>query len=245
MEQKLPIRIEKCPIIDVGVDIRFFTTIPQSAVFGLIYESLRMEYPGRVDPLPILQFPEQIRAIDPNLKFKAHYKLENQDFVLQVGPDVLVLSSKNPYVGWNNYMPHIISLIERLLTRGIIQTVSRLGIRYINLFEIGSIKQLNLDFSINENKTRFVNTHIRTEVPDGDYTSILQVAEPASFTTIDGVNRVGTLVDIDTCRNYNDTAFIQNYIGELEMAHKCEKTLFYSLLKPEFLKSLNPIYDDK
>ena len=66
----LPRNIERCPIIDALVEIRFETALNPNAVFGLIYGALMNDYPGKVENLPILQVPEAVRKNDPALKFK-------------------------------------------------------------------------------------------------------------------------------------------------------------------------------
>jgi uncharacterized protein (TIGR04255 family) len=69
---KLPKTINPCPIIDALLEIRFRTTTHPNAVFGLIYNTLQEDFP-RVESLPILQLPDQVRAADPNFKYKPHY----------------------------------------------------------------------------------------------------------------------------------------------------------------------------
>ena len=57
---RLPIRLEKCPLIDCIIEVRFDTNIVNSAVFGVIYNQIRSDYPGAVNNLPISQLPEAI-----------------------------------------------------------------------------------------------------------------------------------------------------------------------------------------
>ena len=85
MDRLLPIRIEACPLIDALIEFRFEAAITKSAVFGIIYNLIKEEYRGNVINLPILQIPEQIREVDPNLKFKPLYRIENERFVIQIG----------------------------------------------------------------------------------------------------------------------------------------------------------------
>lgn len=101
---KLPIRLEKCPLIDCIIEVRFDTNIVKSAVFGLIYKQIQSDYPGDVINLPISQLPEAIRMSDPNLKYKPLYRIEGDKTVIQIGPDVINLSSKMPYIGWNEFL---------------------------------------------------------------------------------------------------------------------------------------------
>ena len=60
MSKKLPLRLEKCPLVDALIEIRFESSIIGSAIFGIIYNLIRDDYKGIVTNLPILQVPEQI-----------------------------------------------------------------------------------------------------------------------------------------------------------------------------------------
>ena len=52
---QLPASIEKCPIIDALIELRFEAKVNPSAVFGMIYSVLMEKYPGNIVNLPILQ----------------------------------------------------------------------------------------------------------------------------------------------------------------------------------------------
>ena len=94
MNKRMPLRLEKCPLVDALIEIRFESSIIGSAIFGIIYNLIRNDYKGPVTNLPILQVPEQIRKNDPNLKFKPLYRIEAEKYIIQIGDDVLCISSK-------------------------------------------------------------------------------------------------------------------------------------------------------
>ena len=235
MDRFLPSRIEKCPLIDALIEFRFEAAIAKSAVFGVIYNLIRNDYRGNVINLPILQIPEQIREVDPNLKFKPLYRIEGDKFIIQIGYDVLSISSKMPYVGWPEFSQHSLSLINKIIQEGIIKRVSRLGHRYINFFRGDITNSLTMSFSMTE-KYVSENLLIRTDVRDGNFMNTLQFANNANYRPNPNTSEiVGSLIDIDTSREYSDNFFIENREQEINMAHECEKKLFFSLLKPTFL----------
>lgn len=239
----MPARIENCPIIETVIEIRFESTVIKEAVFGLIYQQIKGGFPNPPQALPILQLPEPLRKVDPNLQFKPHYRLENSHFIVQIGPDVLTISPIMPYNGWAYLKPYASQIISQIVSAGIISKVTRLGLRYVNLFETVIINQLNLSLTVNQADILMNNIHIKTELKSGDFTNILQVVTMAeSKHPLFGVRR-GTLVDIDTCREYNDNTFTANHNNELETAHNSEINLFYSLLNENLLNSLRPIYN--
>lgn len=243
MDRFLPSRIEKCPLIDALIEFRFEAAIAKSAVFGVIYNLIRNDYRGNVINLPILQIPEQIREVDPNLKFKPLYRIEGDKFIIQIGYDVLSISSKMPYVGWPEFSQHSLSLINKIIQEGIIKRVSRLGHRYINFFRGDITNSLTMSFSMTE-KYVSENLLIRTDVRDGNFMNTLQFANNATYRPNPNTSEiVGSLIDIDTSREYSDNFFIENREQEINMAHECEKKLFFSLLKPTFLETLNPTFE--
>lgn len=243
MDRFLPSRIEKCPLIDALIEFRFEAAIAKSAVFGVIYNLIRNDYRGNVINLPILQIPEQIREVDPNLKFKPLYRIEGDKFIIQIGYDVLSISSKMPYVGWPEFSQHSLSLINKIIQEGIIKRVSRLGHRYINFFRGDITNSLTMSFSMTE-KYVSENLLIRTDVRDGNFMNTLQFANNANYRPNPNTSEiVGSLIDIDTSREYSDNFFIENREQEINMAHECEKNLFFSLLKPTFLETLNPTFE--
>lgn len=246
MHMPLPTSIENCPLVDALIEIRFEPKVFKEAVFGLIYQQINSDFPDTPQSLPILQLPEPLRAMDPNLKFKPYYRLENKQFVVQIGPDVMTVSSRMPYVGWGHLKSYAENVFSKIFAiPNFISTVSRLGIRYISVFETNVIDKINVRINFSNPEVQTINSQIRVEIPEDNFISILQVISEGTFNIPGIIERNGTIVDIDTCRMYGDNAFIENFSGELEKAHKIEKTMFFSLLEAEFLNSLKPIYDDQ
>ena len=109
-KMKLPQKIEPCPIIDALFEIRFDTKMPLDAVFGIVYQIFAEEYNKPID-LPILEIPAVIRKEDPTLKYKPHHRMENDDFVLQIGPNMISFSSYPSYSGWYKFSNGIYDVI--------------------------------------------------------------------------------------------------------------------------------------
>lgn len=238
----IPSKVEKCPLIDAVVEIRFTSKLFPSAVFGIIYNEFKNDYPN-VEKLPILQIPDQLREIDPNFKFKPHYKLFNEKFIVQIGSDVISISSTIPYVGWEEYSNYIFSFYERLFKIELNLTIIRLGVRYVNFFENDIFEKVNLSLSIGEFKHEYKNTHIRTEISENGFSNIVQIANNAKQ-IINGKTIQGSVIDIDTFKDYSDNSFIIDFRIEVSKAHTVEKKLFFSLLKEDFILTLKPIYNE-
>lgn len=125
------------------MEIRFKTNINPNAVFGLLYNSIG-DRSTPIKTLPILQIPEQVRNIDPNFRYKPHYKIDHPLYPIQIGPDVISIACIDQYQGWNLFSEKIFDVLNKLNKVGIITEVNRLGLRYINFFDFDIFE--NLDF---------------------------------------------------------------------------------------------------
>lgn len=232
----LPKNINPCPIVDALFEVRFTSKINANAVFGLIYSVLQKDFPT-VETLPILQLPDIVRASDPNLKYKPYYKISNDRFVIQIGPDVISISSFPKYLGWELFSKTIFDVLSKIESIGIINLIERIGIRYINFFETNIFEKVNLKVCIGTDNILYKNTIVRTEIDQGDFSSTLQIANNAAIN-----GKLGSIIDIDTFATKNLESFFSKKIDLINAGHLKEKELFYSLLKSEFLNTLNPIY---
>ena len=229
--------INPCPILDALIEIRFSSKINSNAVFGLIYNALQSDFP-KVESLPILQLPDIVRANDPNFRYKPHYKISNDKFVLQIGPDVIAISAYPSYVGWEVFSSKIFNILDIINEVSIINIIERIGLRYINFFKGNIVNDINLSVTINDKAIVFKNTVLRTEIEHSNgYSSTIQIANNAINN-----GQIGSIIDIDTFCTYNLLDFFPNKKEIINNAHTNEKELFFSLLKTDFLQTLNPTF---
>lgn len=239
---ELPRKIDPCPIVDAIIEIRFSTNIHPSAVFGVIYNEFKDKYPT-VEKLPILDIPEQIREKDINLIFKPYYTLKNGNNLIQVGPRVLSINQPDIYKGWDNYSATIYEVLGEVKKLDIIKSINRLGIRYTNFFRgIDIFEKINLKILFGDNQLLGDPTFIRIELPDEDFSNLLQIANKANYSKKEKTSVIGSIIDIDTVLDKNLNSFFRDTKKIIEKGHLIEKKLFFELLKPAFLKTLNPIY---
>lgn len=237
---RLPKKISPCPILEAIVELRFDSPFPADAIFGIIYNAFKAEYPN-VQELPILQLPEIVRNKDQILKYKPYYKLSNDDkFLFQVGARTISLVSLNPYSGWGVFFGKIKNVVQRIKELEIVSAYSRVGIRYINGFDCNILEKINLSLNMTGKSFIDLDSSIRLEVPTGKFISTLQIANNAQVTKVGAITK-GSVIDIDT---YIDNP-ASDIIDLIENGHSEEKKLFYTLLKEEFVKQeLNPEYSN-
>ncbi len=235
---KLPQKISPCPIKEAIVEVRFESEIPSDAVFGIFYSEFKTDYPT-VDELPILQLPEFVRKQDKTLQHKPHYKLSNNDgFLFQVGPRVVSLISVAPYSGWSEFYERLKDIVTRIGKLDVVNSYTRIGVRYINHFEINVFDVVTLQVALPGHELNNYGTSIRSEIPAGAFKSTLQISNNVDIIGNEKTTKC-SIIDIDT--------FIENPQEDvnvlIENVHLEEKKLFFTLLKPEFVESeLNPEY---
>ncbi len=231
----LPKRITPCPIIDALLEIRFVTSVHPSAIFGIFYNSISAKYPT-VEKLPILQVPEPIRENDPSFQFKPYFKVTDNKFIVQIGPDVITISSHPKYAGWDNFSTEIFSLLQTIQKLNIVKNVVRLGLRYINFFPLDIFDNINLEIIFQDKKLSNQNTLFRGVFVNDPFKSTLQITNDFAYNSVNG-----SLIDIDTYNELNIDSF-NSFKEIINKAHLIEKELFFSLLADSYLALLQPEY---
>lgn len=241
---KIPARISPCPIIEAVAEIKFDSDTDPDAIYGIIYQSLIKVFP-RVEKLPILQLPQQIRVRDPNLKEQPYYKFSRDNYNFMIGPGVISIGNVNSYNGWTQYRKEILSTLSLVEVTGIIKKIRRFGIRYINFFQEMDIYQ-NIDLGLTLRGASFEghNKFIRLLIPRTNVTNLLQVGNKTTI-QVSGKPKAGSIIDIDTFIE-GDHPYLKDFSIRfpelLDHAHDEEKILFFDLLRPSFLATLNPEY---
>jgi uncharacterized protein (TIGR04255 family) len=241
MTDKLPNKLNKCPIVDSVFEIRFESNIEQGAVFGMVYGKLRDEYP-KTEELPIRKFPQEIISNDLNSIYKPHYKISNDNTLIQIGPKVLAISSFPVYQGWETYSRTIVSIIKKIDELGIIDSINRIGLRYINVFDENVFSEV-LKLKINMGDKDYSNEKLvlRNEIIDGLYKKVISL----STATVLGGNkdkRIGSLIDIDVSKDNEINNLLSNPEEELTAIHLKEKTEFFNLIRKDYLIKMEPEY---
>lgn len=236
----LPIQLGHSPISEAAVEIRFDTTLPSDAVFGMTYGTLKEDYPT-VEKLPILQLPEALREGEPNLQFQPQYRLRRGNFLVQIGPRTLSIVAIDRYPGWTAFRGEIVSVFNRVRDLGIIARVTRFGLRYIDFFDLNIFEKIGVQVLVrNEDKAQ-QKLIARVEQPNGNYFTTLMVSNDATKDVPSGP-RKGSVLDLDTFLPDGADDFFDRMTNILDDAHDIEKNLFFALLRPDFLDELKPTY---
>lgn len=242
---KLPIRVENCPITEAIIEIRFEPNIPIEDIYAIIYGKFLQDYPlkGKFENLVL---SEMIRKSNNDLKYSPCYRFQNDDLILHFGSHVFsiinyeTLSNSKGYIGWDTFFTKAQEIFNTLFEKNVIKVLERGSIRYVDFFQdINIFEKINLKLnypnSTNSEEYSKENILFRNEFTHDDFKHIISISNHAEYGTLKG-----SCIDLDIIR---DSEINQSNLFEImEKGHKLEKELFFGLLEDSFLKSLKPQY---
>jgi uncharacterized protein (TIGR04255 family) len=241
--KKIPLKLECCPIIEAVVDLRFDTTYPPDAVFGIIYNLFKGEFSSNIENLPVLQIPEQVRMQDPNLIYQPCYRLKDGNFLMQIGPRVISFVNVNAYIGWDKFFARIKKSILSIKQFESQMKFKRIGLRYVNFFEFDIFKRITLSVLMNGSTLTSNHLSLKAVLTTGEYQTNLNLINNVNMMK-NGRQINGSIVDIDT---YLAKDSIDIYAKPDELignAHTEEKILFFNLLNDDLIQELKPEYGE-
>ena len=240
---KRPTKITPDPIIDAVVELRYESDVPPDAIFGMLFAQVKSKYPN-FNKLPITTIPEDIRTNDPTFQFSPYHQSQSGPFKLNVGPRVISLSNTGKYVGWKeNYFPEISELLERVQDAGIVKKFLRLGVRYVDFFESDIYENTNLSIELNEAPLESLQTTFSGVFKTTNFLTKVQVVNNVNA-TVRGTKKSGSVIDTDTYFEPQGKFGFEGLNNLIDNAHEESVSFFFNLLKPEFLKTLNPEYPE-
>lgn len=232
-------QIKNCPIIESTFEIQFETSLPKGAVFGVLFNLLKTDYPNAIS-LPFSQIPEDIRLTDPNLKYKPSHKVTDGNFSIFIGENVISFASPQIYPGWDKIYPKLIKFFNVLKKSSILTKVERFTLRYLNFFELDIVDKINLKIEMMGTNYKSSNILFRTEIQKEEFVQVLQISNNVTLKN-NTINKKGSIIDI-SCVLISPENFLINY-DLIEKAHKIEKDLFFGLLTESYINTLNPTYE--
>ena len=130
-------------------------------------------------------------------------------------------------------------LLEALRKAAFISEAERLAVRYVNFFEEDVYPKINVEVLLESKPYRSHEMAIVTTFTNGTATARLSIANNM-VATIEGKAVPGSILDIDVWFGSLDFDLFEQGLERFEEAHLLLKQIFFSLLRPEFLASLNP-----
>lgn len=252
--QNIPKKLDPTPIISAVVEIKFTSSVPLDAVFGIVYPLLSSEYKN-IQKLPVVQIPNDIREKDPALVHAPHYEFVDDDRVLRVlvGPRVLAIafykSKQKNYPGWTeNIQKKVFNVYEKIFKNSFIKSIDRFAIRYTDFFKDNNIFENSQYRLLDETKDNVgidEKVQVSRNFEEESFFHNIVVSNNAEF-IIDNQQEKGSIVDIDTYKENGLEDFQENYKEYLRQCHLLNKKQFFNVLDKEYIDTkFNAQYEEK
>lgn len=249
MHQKVPVRLAREPIIEAIWELRFQTRSRSvgDVLPGLVYNELRGRYP-QVARLSTADIPLSIAEQEPALRYAPRIGMHGQNQAVLLGERVASLSVRRPYPGWATFSRDIRWLIEVLRRTDLIEIIERFSLKYIDVIDIGTqptLDWLNVTVKLGSHDIGAEPVQLRAEIADGNLTHMVQAISPAEVTIGSDEEKLnGVLLEIDSIRPMRPGESWPVVEEELDAIHTSCKKMFFSLLTPETLQLLEPVYEE-
>lgn len=248
---RLPLRLEKCPVIETNLEIRFLTNMPGDAVFGIIYQALQSNFEGYTPQIQsISQIPIELRDTDPNIRYQPTHLMIKDNLSIGIGPKSIIFSNRAPYKGWNTFKNFVLLALSSIEKINIVKEIEKIGLRYINIIEKPLADATNLVISLcGETKDKNDVSTLRLEKKiNTDSLLVLQLNDNVLVSINSSAPKKLSMIDIDAITNhrFDSSVLKQNKISNiLDELHNIEKSYFYKLLNEDFKNGLYPIYEEE
>lgn len=225
---------------DAIVNIQFQSSLPGNAVEGAFFSLLKSEFQvvtiGQSNAIQIDQL-----VIQPQQSFYVH---KDGKFRVEINASSITFNLIDGYAGWNEYFAIISSTLTSLFEEKIISQVFRVGVRYISVFDHERIfDQIVPKLSFAPFDTTSSRSQFRIELPRQDFLVIVTLINAFPKTVGEDVKEIYSVIDIDTFKLFEPMLSSGTELLKwLNSAHDEQKETFFSLLKQEFIDSLNPQY---
>jgi uncharacterized protein (TIGR04255 family) len=242
----LPHHLAKAPLAEATFEFRYKPARSPIAQLlpGLLFAKLGGEY-DRSEATPIAAIPEQLRSVDPNLRYQAEYRLSGDRASIFIGERVAGVSVTQPYEGWRRFRPRIDQFLKIVQESNLIATVERFSIKFVNVIPAAPDSQLdllNLRLEIGGVKPPENGFRFRTEINDEAFLRVIDIATNAEVQFPNSEKASGLLLSLDCLRVLKGEDFWQMYQSEIESVHHQLKELFFGLITPKSLESMGPSY---
>ncbi len=246
---RLPKKLREEPLVEAQWALRFSgDTVVGSVLPGILYEKYRTEFPNiQLSQLPASGVPADVRNAQPAFQNIATHALRFGVYTAFVGDRMVALSSAAPYPGWTEFRRRILELASWLAASKLVDHPLQCTLRYTDFFAGGTevLDKLVLDVSVGGQRPSGAGLHLRMGTVSGCFTGAIELMFPVRLDK-KGVGREdGLLTNVQTAFSVNDGELPwAQHVNLLDRAKAESHRIFFSLLRPEMIESLDPEYGD-
>ncbi|OYU67917.1 MAG: hypothetical protein CFE22_02580 [Cytophagaceae bacterium BCCC1] len=224
---------------DAIVSLKFISNLPKGTELGVFY----LKFKDFLKPVNISN-PTFVPGSNLIIEKQANSFLsQDENFRIEFNSSEIIFNIQKIYKGWEEFFEFIKAVVIKLFDDGIISGVYRIGLRYISQFENISIfdnvnAKISLDLVHGD-----VRGQSRFELSKDDFFIILSMSNrqvvPQDYSKAEFVS----IIDVDVIKDFSTIEPSKNIVlVKVEDAHRIEKEIFFTLLKKDFLETLNPEY---
>jgi uncharacterized protein (TIGR04255 family) len=247
--RSVPNRLKNEPLYEAVWEIRF---APRQAALELLTGQLHLELKKLgweitgLSHLPASNVPPTLRQTDATFRYMPVVRLDGSPLSVAIGERVVVLSCLRPYTGWSRFGACIRQLAEILRTSDLMGQPERFSLKYLDVIQgTPDLGALAMTVRVGDRALSAEPLQLRAELQAGDLVHIVEVALPSTIRLQTGEELRGCAIGTDTlCVAEGEALEFWNRFAErLEHVHSSNKDLFFTLLSPATLQSLEPEYD--
>lgn len=246
---KLPKKVNPDNIREAVVEIHYSSELPFEILLGMVYKALDDTYFYANRPLnpPPSAFQAQAgQQMTIQVGNVSHFYREKVS--MQMRPGSFIFTCINNYIGWENYFREISSALEQLSKINEIQKWVRVGIRYISEFpetDLLQVTKFKYEFGLPDFKSK--SSSFRSELEYKKSRVVLNLNNNISISRFNNtdksiVNNIVSTIDVDIIDEIVENLSLEGLLNLIDNNHTKEKEIYFSLLKEDFVKSLNPEY---
>ena len=239
-----PVKITPDSLKDTIVAFNFLSDLPPEVLPGFLYQVLPKDFtylqqaPSvgsiKVDTLNSIQL-----GVSKSIQFA------NETLTVQLNKNMLIFNLVDEYLGWEKYSKCFFDIIQMLFDNKCLKSIKRIGVRYISEYPNKSLSDILKEKpSIKTPYGDGMNITHRVEVRKDNYSIVLSLADKIMKpNSSESENEYSSLIDIDVFKLFSSPILGFEEVKRLTSEfHGIEKDVFFSILKKEFIESLNPVY---
>jgi uncharacterized protein (TIGR04255 family) len=245
---ELPKIIHPHNLKETVVEIKYDSDLPFEVLVGIFFNAFDESYYYTNRPL------KQQKISSPSfiqngiaIQLGVSSIIYNDIISLLIQPNSFVFNVLENYPGWEIYINEIKKAIVVLTSTDKIKFFTRVGLRYISEYEEKDLNEcIKYSFSFglpdtesetNAFKSQFIYKNKRVILNLNNKLPVNKSRNPQKIEIV----KLST-IDIDVLDEKIKTNDIEQLYYIIEGNHQIEKEIFFSMIKEEFLKSLNPQY---
>lgn len=207
---------------------------------GKLQMAIKDEYSGSPRQVNIQKFvPRAPNTMGLENDFRVQFPTSDATRFVTIGKDSVVINVLKPYEGWTLFKPRIMRALEAYERIANLQSVVRIGVRYINKIIIPSIgTDPALYFNLTSTKEKGLNAKLASFTWRSEYLADDQTKLMITHAGIapSGPDRTEFILDIDTVFDQGRLEGLDRIMEAVEKLHTTEGCAFESIITDEARK---------